>query len=482
MTSLKAQKEEFVSGMEGTTAAHLLLICSTPVTSILFFQALTRSSSKPSRIGCVAAEVVAFWIPMILCQTIWMYPYGVAYLVGQLVMSVIMMRWKNESGTTRALQPSTNSSSDATDDVLQSRRLAVTVYRSSLMYLTCVAILAVDFHVFPRQHVKTETAGYSLMDLGAASFVVAAGMVSPKARRRRRQMLAVEHSSNTQHSSTKHLRRMLPVVAMGMLRLLTHKELDYQEHVSEYGVHWNFFFTLAFVLTAVSLTDGKPSWIVPTIVLGVYQILLTCFGLQTWVEEAPRSCDNRSSSIPLICDLFVANREGLLGCISYVALYLISEWVAYQFFWQRQRTTRQLWFAVGVFAFIWRTLVDVVGIPVSRRTVNASFCAWVLLVNMLQLAAIHLVVVNSSNNVQPVVLKAVNRHGLVVFVIANLLTGAVNLSINTLEVDNATAVCILGVYMSAVGLVAVLVDKAYRYFPTGDGHKVGEPTNLSKQD
>ena len=43
------------------------------------------------------------------------------------------------------------------------------------------------------------------------------------------------------------VRYVLPLFLLGMLRLLTVKSTGYQEHVSEYGVHWNFFFTVAFV-------------------------------------------------------------------------------------------------------------------------------------------------------------------------------------------------------------------------------------------
>ena len=42
-----------------------------------------------------------------------------------------------------------------------------------------------------------------------------------------------------------------PMIVLGCARLIATWGVRYQEHVTEYGVHWNFFFTLAIVKVSV---------------------------------------------------------------------------------------------------------------------------------------------------------------------------------------------------------------------------------------
>lgn len=91
------------------------------------------------------------------------------------------------------------------------------------------------------------------MDLGVGSFVFALGFVAAGPFLRK-------HRSATPYTSYfAAVRRSAGVLALGVIRLITVKGAEYpvksfssaltsltrhQEHVTEYGVHWNFFFTL----------------------------------------------------------------------------------------------------------------------------------------------------------------------------------------------------------------------------------------------
>ncbi|KAM7536693.1 hypothetical protein Aperf_G00000086348 [Anoplocephala perfoliata] len=112
--------------------------------------------------------------------------------------------------------------------------------RSCTLVFTCVCIYAVDFPIFPRRFAKTEVSGVSLMDIGVGMIAVAIGVsnvtfldiVQTKSRKKRLGILT---------------RATIPCLIIGLIRMVTVKSLGYPEHETEYGIHWNFFFTLAFI-------------------------------------------------------------------------------------------------------------------------------------------------------------------------------------------------------------------------------------------
>ncbi|KAJ3162017.1 Glucosaminyl phosphatidylinositol (GlcN-PI) nositol acylation protein [Geranomyces michiganensis] len=104
-------------------------------------------------------------------------------------------------------------------------------------------------------------------------------------------------------------------------------------------------------------------------------------------------------------------------------------------------------------------LQDVLLIQASRRMANVSYAAWVLAGCTAQVAGSAAVdYLFGSENV-PALYKAVNRNQLAVFLLANVMTGLINMSIDTLKVPDVPATVLVGCYMLFVGSVAVLLDR-----------------------
>lgn len=102
------------------------------------------------------------------------------------------------------------------------------------------------------------------MDVGVGSFVFSLGLVASRAQSRKEQTLF--DFSDYLASLVTSLRRSIPLLVLGLVRVVMVKETEYpvsdlvkyadrQEHVTEYGVHWNFFFTLGLLPFFGSLVE-----------------------------------------------------------------------------------------------------------------------------------------------------------------------------------------------------------------------------------
>merc|ERR1712159_103006 len=167
------------------------------------------------------------------------------------------------------------SKNESWNDVLHSDRVHfISLYRAFMMVLTCICILAVDFRIFPRAFAKTETYGQSVMDVGVGCFVFASALVSKQAQ-------SYRHNEGYMHTLKSTVVKVSPLLVLGLIRLFATKSADYQEHVSEYGVHWNFFFTLAGVALLVAVLSPRREWsaITGLLLVAAYQFALSFLGI-----------------------------------------------------------------------------------------------------------------------------------------------------------------------------------------------------------
>ncbi|KAK5134690.1 hypothetical protein LTR08_006205 [Meristemomyces frigidus] len=402
----------------------------------------------------------------------------------------------------------------------------ITAYRGAMMIITCISILAVDFPVFPRRFAKTEAFGTSLMDLGVGSFVFGAGVIAA------RQQLKEEHSqarSLVKRMKTA-MRHSAPLFALGFIRLWTVKGLDYAEHISEYGVHWNFFFTLALLPLSVAILQPLLRWI-PS--YGVFACMLAvCYecvlyftpDLKAWIILGAR----------VKGDWFSQNREGVFSFVGYLAIFIAgmgigtcilprdeeteeawkpgqpgkpkaavkdvldedADWLATILSSEESKTATQtvaeppqlrpeipqtafwllvkwtgLWFVFTV----WMVKLDHgPGLFVSRRLANLAYVCWVCAFNCAQLLLFcgieKLMFPNlydakdrptereRAQRATSRVMQAFNRNGLALFLLANLLTGLVNMTVPTLHMSDVGAMFVLVAYIGTICGVGLALD------------------------
>ena len=320
----------------------------------------------------------------------------------------------------------------------------IRLFRACQAVFTGICILAVDFRAFPRRFCKTETYGYSLMDMGVGSFVVGNAMISRLVLGRRWRP-----------------KRILPLVVLGLARLITVKASGYPEHVTEYGVHWNAFFTLA----VVDLCDGLGCYLKlgPGGCLGAAGALMVVsrVGIDAAyvLSDAPRD------------SLFAANREGLASAPGYAALFFAAA-AFFDFFLARgqlhlSRLPRLDDFVVSDLSrlpsfanLILNGLLDgrrghsavhiacmsgaflalawLAG-PPSRRVADAPFVLLCLGFNgwILTLCALF------ATKLQGVVLVVADAHLLYWFLAANVTTGVFNFATDSLKFPGWLAVVVL---------------------------------------
>jgi len=490
----QAEQVEFVSHGNGTTPLEIVIVGSPLHCSLLLLASLSQclGLDYTTFLGSVLEWAVAT-VPILLSLTL-LSDYSPHISLALFLMSLAALLIaqgykKNKNNLSRIWDLSVSAPNKA---------VFLTSFRASMLLVTTICILAVDFPVFPRRFAKTETYGYGLMDLGVGSFVFSNGLVSPEARQ-------------LPSSIKKNILGCVPLLLLGLARLVSVTIVGYHENITEYGMHWNFFFTLATVrlLSAMVLPlvrATKMIWVLAVAVAVLYEGVLTFWAGEWIVSQAPRD------------DLLSANREGLFSSLGYLAIYLAG--VA----WGREILTTHP--SMAELVSVTRLLVMWTGImwlslaysttfflPPSRRMANYTFFTWIVAYNLTMLSLFLLLdllvmfvgearlgsapdTVRSSrvtrakarqsdgSNVRkapkkskeaadpatpslecrlyrcPTIYKAIDYNGLAFFLLANLGTGAVNMLVPTINTREIPAMAILTGYLAILSLLARIL---YRY-------------------
>lgn len=370
----------------------------------------------------------------------------------------------------KSLNPTKNLRPDSTE--ILPKKSFITVYRAQMMIITNLGILAVDFHVFPRRFAKVETWGTSLMDMGVGLFVFAMGLANARSVIKER-LSASQKSQSYFRLIRQNTIKALPVLLLGLIRLVSVKSLEYQEHETEYGIHWNFFMTLGLLPIVLGVLDPIlnciPRFFIALAIGVLYETALQSTPLTKFILDPSNRREN----------LLTMNKEGIFSFIGYLSIFIFGQSFG-SFVLTLRKTPNNL---VGTYSAVkpnkWLTVSTTRGLvistivsfaifffvkesratgSVSRRLANFPYVMWTVSYNSAFLLGYDLI----EQLVGPIlssILNAMNNNGLALFLVANLTTGLVNMSINTLEVGTGLSYVILIVYALTWTGLAILLDR-----------------------
>ncbi|XP_066593340.1 uncharacterized protein [Prorops nasuta] len=489
----RQEQEAFVSNHGGTTSQEVIYAILPNISSILLAATTTGLIGKyVHRNLKLLLEFLLTVVPCILCCTL-LSDHVITISFTMLLISLINLIFMYNYG-----KHIFNNNIHR----LSKRRPFITNFRAMINISTAVCILAVDFQIFPRKFVKTEAFGYSLMDTGVGLYIIANALVCPEAKN-----FNVSPKSGFLNNFTRNIKdstkNCIPLLIFGFGRMVAVELAGYQKHVSEYGVHWNFFLTLACVKCFTSMISStissKYSLISGIWIISMHEYILMTNGLREWVlSNEPRK------------DFFSANREGILSIPGYIGLYLLGVAVGRLIHSTYRNSDAQTNLQFKIFSYSFdaaynnsmvlciklsliaaqtcaTTLFCDSYFGVSRRLANAGYCAWILTLGSMLLTLLLLIEIildiflyNShiseklkskvtnkgkfgikekaicSTSMTLEIFEAVNYNGLLFFLICNVMTGLINTVVHTLHVDKMGALEILIAYM-AVDLVLILI-------------------------
>uniref|UniRef100_A0AC35GUR2 Phosphatidylinositol-glycan biosynthesis class W protein n=1 Tax=Panagrolaimus sp. PS1159 TaxID=55785 RepID=A0AC35GUR2_9BILA len=276
-----------------------------------------------------------------------------------------------------------------------------TYLRVFVQISTAVAILGVDFRIFPRRFAKTISYG-----------------TSPSKK---------QNYNYSKKSILQFFYSMTALMILGFGKPLLMSIFNYRHELTEYGTHWNFFMTLA-VLKIVAFL---PSII--SILIGIFGSI--CLASQQDFENYLLS-DNRNYD-----SILDSNREGLISLCGYVLildisrrfgddmknlLNAISSWQSTAYSFALTGLYYSLYYIITVY-FDYQPSRRIANLPYILQCLGATHYTTAIV----QIPMLFSTISKHSNENLPTLLNYIGSWSLTTFLSANILTGIINVSIQT---------------------------------------------------
>ena len=168
MKSYQEEQIAFVSNLKGTSISTIVACLALAPLMVAYLKVFKKTLGSYL---CLGSTTIAF--PVLLSMTILAdFNYELIFsLFAWLVLAMLFLAIRKK-----------NVKFIKCSDSINSNKAFITFFRGSTCLFTCIAILAVDFKIFPRKFAKTEEFGIGLMDMGTGIFIISSALTSKAAR------------------------------------------------------------------------------------------------------------------------------------------------------------------------------------------------------------------------------------------------------------------------------------------------------------
>jgi glucosaminylphosphatidylinositol acyltransferase len=266
-----------------------------------------------------------------------------------------------------------------------------------------------------------------VMDIGSGTFIFSSAMIT----------------SATSRSIISIVKSVGPMLLFGVLRIYFLKLFNYHMHISEYGIHWNFFFTLAAVAFLVNIFgNSKFDFYLGVLCALIHEYLLRFMNFESYLMSDVR------------ISIFDQNKEGIFTILGYLSIYYFGS--AFGRLFKSEEMSREEWrrvlikcwlFLFSSFSFL--ALYEQ-HFLFSRRLANFGYIIAVISQSLI-LVVSSLTLSMFTDPYESLLINVVNSNQFIFFLMGNLSTGLVNISINTLI--QPKIVCFLVLYFHSTIIV-----------------------------
>ncbi|UKK01475.2 hypothetical protein MACK_002289 [Theileria orientalis] len=281
--------------------------------------------------------------------------------------------------------------------------------KGTLIVAIVIVILGVDNINFNQFMRKTNYDGFSAMDIGAGFFVTQTGSSTALSKRKKNVWII--------------LKKNIIILAIAIIRTISIALLGYGVDEREYGTHWNFFYTLAITRIVLDLIHTYcHKYVVralPFVIVIVYELILILTGAVKKLPGLPRS------------NIIYANREGLLSIpnsISGALFVLLITKIAVSYYKEGKKFRSVLTYMFCSLSFFFlANILYFAKLKSCRSLNNMRYLFYVMFLYNFALGSMVMFEILYPRYKENQIIDSVGKYPLMIYLIANVMTGCVNM-------------------------------------------------------